>query len=105
VTHSVRRGELAVREKPRIHDADLDPAVRSACPFAVTLNVRRHRLISNDYIKTLYCHGQVLRFDAEPFMLAVATYLGLSRLRTCRGYQDNSSGLSACLHWFSGFPY
>ena len=31
---------MAVREEPRIHDADLDPAVSSACLFAVARNAR-----------------------------------------------------------------
>ena len=38
--HSLRRGELAVGEEPGIHDADLDPAVSSACLFAVARHTR-----------------------------------------------------------------
>ncbi len=28
--------------------------------LVVSIDVRRHRLISSDYIKTLYCHGRGL---------------------------------------------
>ena len=33
--------------------------------LVVSIEVRRHRLISSDYIKTLYCHGRGQEFESR----------------------------------------
>src|SRR5438132_7797094 len=60
------------RERPNTGGGQ-EGTIRDLRYLVVSIEVRRHRLISSDYIKTLYCHGNDIRVGLTPSEMVPAT--------------------------------